>query len=173
MSSMIVFYIAAFAALLGAVMVLVLPNPIRSAMALIMSLSAMSVIYLMLHAQFVAVMQLLVYAGAIMVLFVFVIMLLNLQQLGFAHRGWWVTGAVTVAIATASFAGARALGVSNMSFARSGETPNLVRALPDQFGSVEQVGELLLRDLVLPFEMLSLLLLVAVLGAVVIAKKRL
>lgn len=171
--SPIIFYLAAFAALGGAVLVLVLPNPIRAAMALITSLSALSVVYLMLHAQFVAVMQLLVYAGAIMVLFVFVIMLLNLQQIGAAHRSNWVAAAVTAVISAFAFASARAMGVAGTSFAKPGETPNLVRALPSQFGSVEQVGELLLRDLVLPFEMLSLLLLVAVVGAVVIAKKRL
>jgi len=169
--TLVMFYIAAFVTLLGAVMVLVLPNPIRSALALILSLAGLSVVFLLLHAQFVAVMQVLVYAGAIMVLFIFVIMLLNLEMHEDPRRG-----AIMTAVATVLFGGVALLlarGLGHTSFARANEASNVIHALPQDFGGVEQVGMLILSDLVLPFEMLSLLLLVAILGAVVIAKKRL
>jgi len=169
--TLVMFYIAAFVTLVGAVMVLVLPNPIRSALALILSLAGLSVVFLLLHAQFVAVMQLLVYAGAIMVLFIFVIMLLNLEMHTDPRRGAIMTAVATIVFGGVAFLLARGLG--HTSFAHGNEASNVIHALKPEFGGVEQIGMLILSDLVLPFEMLSLLLLVAILGAVVIAKKRL
>lgn len=168
----VVFYLAAAITLLGASMVLVLPNPLRAAMALIVALGGLSVVYLMLHAPFVAVMQILIYAGAIIVLFVFVIMLLSMPESA-ARRGAGLVLGAGVAIAALALGVARGFDLGRLSFARSGENPALVRALPGDFGTVEQVGNQILTDFVLPFEMISVLLLVAVLGAVVIAKKRL
>ena len=165
-----VFYAAAAITLLGASMVLVLANPLRAAMALILSLGALSVIYVLLHAQFVAVMQLLVYAGAIIVLFVFVIMLLNLEDPK-TRRSWpWVAGVFAV-IGGLSYGLARGLMVDDNQFITSG--PPHVNALSKDYGTVEQVGREIMTTFVLPFEMLSVLLLVAVVGAVVISKKRL
>lgn len=165
-----VFYGAAFLVLLGASMVLVLANPLRAAMALILSLGGLSVVYLLLHAQFVAVMQLLVYAGAILVLFVFVIMLLNLEDPA-TKRSWPWVAAIFVGIGACAFGLAHGLGVKSDMFSKSGSP--MVNSLPKDFGSVEQVGMQIMTDFVLPFEMLSVLLLVAVVGAVVISKKRL
>lgn len=164
------FYAVAALVLLGASMVLVLSNPLRAAMALIMSLGGLAVVYLLLHAQFVAVMQLLVYAGAILVLFVFVIMLLNLEDPP-TKRGWhWVLGAF-VGIGAVSFLLAHGLRVQNDGFTKTGKP--MLNSIPAVFGTVEQVGEQIMTTFVLPFEMLSVLLLVAVVGAVVISKKRL
>lgn len=165
-----VFYGAAAVVLLGASMVLVLANPLRAAMALILSLGGLAVVYVLLHAQFVAVMQLLVYAGAILVLFVFVIMLLNLEDPAIKRSWHWVAGAF-VGIGAISFVLARGLHVQADAFTKSGKP--MFNALPAGFGSVEQVGEQIMTTFVLPFEMLSVLLLVAVVGAVVISKKRL
>lgn len=167
----VLFYMAAAVVLLGAAMVLVFPNPLRAAMALIMSLGGLSVVYVLLHAQFVAAMQLLVYAGAILVLFVFVIMLLNLESVVRKRRGFPVVMAVAVGVGAVAFAFAHALGLQSDGFSQGGN--KLLRQLPKDFGSVEQVGMQIMTDFVLPFEMLSVLLLVAVVGAVVIAKKRL
>ena len=165
-----VFYGAAAIVLLGASMVLVLSNPLRAAMALILSLGGLSVIYVLLHAQFVAVMQLLVYAGAIIVLFVFVIMLLNLEDPA-VKRGWAYVGGAFVGVGAVSYGIARAIGVTNDSafvFATKAK-----EGMGKDFGTVEQVGMQIMTEFVLPFEMLSVLLLVAVVGAVVISKKRL
>jgi NADH-quinone oxidoreductase subunit J len=168
----VVFDIVAAITLAGAVMVLVLPNTLRAAMSLILSLGGLSIIYLLLHAEFVAVMQLLVYAGAIMVLFVFVIMLLNLDAPEIAWRNWMAVGGITVILGGVAYALSMAMRSGALSFARANEAPHVVHALGQDFGSVEQIGKLILTDLVLPFEMLSLLLLVAIVGAVVIAKRR-
>ncbi len=164
-----VFYAVAALVLLGASMVLVLANPLRAAMALIVALGGMSVIYVLLHAQFAAVMQLLVYAGAIIVLFVFVIMLLNLEDPP-TKRSWpWVAG-VFVGVGAVAFALARGLSVSDSAFTLATRP---AERMGTDFGSVEQVGMQIMKEFVLPFEMLSVLLLVAVVGAVVISKKRL
>jgi NADH-quinone oxidoreductase subunit J len=165
-----VFYGAAALTLLGASLVLVLANPLRAAMALILALGSLSVVYLLLHAQFVAVMQLLVYAGAILVLFVFVIMLLNLEEAK-ARRSWPWLFAVFFGVGVCAYGLARGLGVKGDQFSKTGQP--MMNALPKDFGSVEQVGMQIMTDFVLPFEMLSVLLLVAVVGAVVISKKRL
>jgi NADH-quinone oxidoreductase subunit J len=165
-----VFYAAALIVLLGASMVLVLANPLRAAMALILSLGGLAIVFLLLHAQFVAVMQLLVYAGAILVLFVFVIMLLNLEDPPI-KRGWPWVAAIFVGIGATAFGLAHGLAVKGDMFSKSGSP--MVNAVPKDFGSVEQVGMQIMTDFVLPFEMLSVLLLVAVVGAVVISKKRL
>jgi len=167
----VMFYFAASVTLLGAVMVLVLKNPIRSAMALIMSLGGLALVYVLLHAQFVAAMQLLVYAGAILVLFVFVIMLLNLESPTGKLRGWpWVL-ATFVLVFGVSVVLARSLHMQAEHFSHTDHP--VVNALPGGFGSVEQVGMQIMTDFVLPFEMISVLLLVSVVGAVVISKKRL
>jgi NADH-quinone oxidoreductase subunit J len=167
----VMFYLAAFVTLVGAVMVLVLKNPLRAALALILSLGGLALVYVLLHAQFVAVMQLLVYAGAILVLFVFVIMLLNLEDPPGKGRGLpWVAGALVLLGGGAAVL-ARVLALKDTAFSK-GDSP-VVNALQKDFGSVEQIGMQIMTDFVLPFEMLSVLLLVAVVGAVVISKKRL
>ncbi len=167
----VMFYIAGFITLLGATMVLVLKNPLRAAMSLILALGGLALVYLLLHAQFVAVMQLLVYAGAILVLFVFVIMLLNLEEPKGTMRGLpWII-ATFVLMGGIGAVLARALAVPNDAYSKTGQI--VVNALPSEFGTVEQIGAQIMTDFVLPFEMLSVLLLVAVVGAVVISKKRL
>jgi NADH-quinone oxidoreductase subunit J len=163
------FYVAAVVTLGGALLVLILPNPLRAAMAMIASLCGLSVVYLMLHAQFVAVMQILVYAGAILVLFVFVIMLLNLEDTGKKRSLLAWVGAAGLMVFSVLVV--HWLGVGRLGFSVTGDNP--VRVLPKDFGSVEVIGQQILGDFVLPFEMLSVLLLVAVVGAVVISKKRL
>jgi len=168
----ILFYVAAALVLIGATLVLTTPNPLRAAVALILSLGSLSVIYLLLRAEFVAVMQLLVYAGAIIVLFVFVIMLLNIQ-------GQIEASSKRIALTTTlilSFVLFFACVLSHLFLANQlpmAEAPTLKNSVVFNFGSVESLAGVVLGHYAIPFEMLSILLLVAVLGAVAIAKKRL
>lgn len=161
----LLFYILAAIAVLGAACVLTIRSPIKAAIALIVSLGSLSAIYVLLNAQFVAVMQLLIYAGAIIVLFVFVIMLLNLQEPIMKPRSWlWAFALGSVIVFAACFLTRWLVGSVNYQ--------SVVTVSPG-FGSVEQVGQAVLVEYALPFEVLSLLLLVSVVGAVVLAKKRL
>jgi NADH-quinone oxidoreductase subunit J len=167
------FWTFATIAVAGAVGVVAARNPVHGAMSLVGALFALAGLFLLLEAQLVAALQVLVYAGAIMVLFVFVIMLLNLDAPEVAWRNWMAVGGITIILAGVAFALSLAMHSGALLFARAGEAQHVVHALGPDFGSVEQIGKLILTDLVLPFEMLSLLLLVAIVGAVVIAKRRL
>jgi len=159
------FYIFAAVAILAGLNVVLQRTPVYSALSLIVVLCSLAVIYLLLGAEFLAVVQVIVYAGAIMVLFVLVIMLLNARQ----------------ETPTAGSAMARRLGVPLLAvfmgeiliaiWARyAGAAAPAAQAFD---GSPRAVGELLFRNYVLPFEVTSVLILVAVLGAVVLAKKQL
>jgi NADH-quinone oxidoreductase subunit J len=123
-------------------------------------------IYLLLHAEFIAAIQIIVYAGAIMVLFLFVIMLLNLRQpeepTKQPYSGQKVAG-VTLSVAVALF---MSYGLSQVKM-----TP----AAPAQpgLGNTESIAKLLFTDYLLPFEVTGVLLLVAIVGAVVLSKSRL
>jgi len=151
-------------AILSAIVVIWRTNPVISALALAFNLVAIAGFYLLLGAQFLALLQVIVYAGAIMVLVLFVIMLLNLplqahRTPGFFQR--WL--APLLAGLFTAFLG-WALYVST-----DGETFTDVSA---EFGTVGAVGRSLFTDFFYAFEAVSLLLVVAMVGAVVLAKKR-
>jgi NADH-quinone oxidoreductase subunit J len=167
------FLILALPMIATAVAVILHPNPVYSALALVLTLFLLAVYFLFLDAHLVAVLQILVYAGAIMVLFLFVIMLLNLQEESFAtgRRGLrqiaWLAGGVLILelfllIRRSSIAPPTGLGTG----AAGGEK------LPEGFGTVRVLGERLFTDFLLPFEIASILLLIAIVGAVVMAKRR-
>ena len=146
------------------------PSPVRSALSLVMTLFFMAVAFLLLDAQLVAVLQVVVYAGAIMVLFLFVIMLLNLQT---EPRAMARLGVRTAAVFLGSLfllAGVRAFLVPGTV---STEGTGMSSAVPDTFGSTVALAEMLFTRYLLAFEITSVLLLVAVVGAVVLAKKTL
>ena len=162
MTATIFFDLAAVVTLLGAVMVLVLPNTLRAAMALILALGGLSVVFLMLHAEFVAVMQLLVYAGAIMVLFVFVIMLLNagVEEQTKGSRVALLFGVPGMLIGS--------LLVAWVVLRHSGTEAVAAGAMP---GPPKAIGNQLFHEFLLPFEITSILILIAIMGAVVLASK--
>ena len=146
----------------GAVNLLVQTHPINSALSLVVVMGALAVEYLLLGAEFVAAVQVIVYAGAVMVLFVFVIMLLNAgeEQHTQGSRVAWLLGlpamlAVTVMICAVvllhSDSGSASLG-----------------ALP---GPPAAIAQLLFHDFLLPFEVTSVLVLIAIMGAVVLAAR--
>ena len=144
-------------------------SPVGSAMCLIGMMLGLSGIFVLLQAHFVAILQIIIYAGAIMVLFMFVIMLLNLKEAASAD---WVTRGNNLYISITT--GVLAIGILykivDVIFMTELNSPS---TLSDSFGTVATIGEALFTDFVLPFEVASLLLLAAMIGAVVLAKPKL
>ena len=161
----VVFYVFAVLAVISALgMVMNLRNTVASAMSLVVTMISLAGIYVVLEAHFVAVLQIMVYAGAILVLFLFVVMLLNLRGDAFKpprSRAIKLLGAVL---------GVWVLGSFLMLL--PGALP-AVTAIPADFGGYRQVGLSLYRTYVVAFEASSFLLLAAIVGAVVLAKRRL
>jgi NADH-quinone oxidoreductase subunit J len=159
----ILFYIFAAVAVLAALNVVMQRTPVYSALSLIVVLCALAGVYLLLEAEFLAVIQVIVYAGAIMVLFVFVIMLLNAAHESPSHRS-----------SLAKWLGAPLIGafLGEMLMVVWDQFPPAATPVPAPLdGSPAAIGNLLFRNYALPFEVTSILILVAVLGAVVLAKK--
>lgn len=160
---LVAFYIFAGLAVVGAVVMVTRRNPLSGAFALVVSMAALSALFAMLHAEFVFILQILLYAGAIMVLVIFTIMLLNLtnEELKEPPAGKF-KGAIILVATAAGLVG----------FLRVFRTlPHEAGPLPSEFGNIEQVGRLMLSDYLYPFEIISVLLLVAVVGVVLLAKK--
>jgi NADH-quinone oxidoreductase subunit J len=162
----LIFFGLAAVALVSGVLVVFQTHPLRSALWLIVNFFAVAGIYLLLHAEFIAAIQIIVYAGAIMVLFLFVIMLLNLRQpeepTKTPFSGQKVAG-LGLTIAAAFFI---SFGLSRVKFAPAAPPkPGL--------GNTESIAKLLFTDYLLPFEVTSVLLLVAIVGAVVLSKSKL
>lgn len=161
----LLFYIVAVVAVLAALNVVLQRTPVYSALSLIVVLCALAVLYLELGAEFLAVIQVIVYAGAIMVLFVLVIMLLNAGRESPSQRSRmarWLGGPLLALFFI------ELLWVIWQQFPAGQTRP----AAPLDAGPAA-IGTLLFRNYVLPFEVTSILILVAVLGAVVLAKKEL
>jgi NADH-quinone oxidoreductase subunit J len=165
----IVFCILAAVALVGAILTVSCASAVRSAMSLILCLFAVAGLFVLLKAHFIAAMQVLVYAGAIMVLFVFVVMLLNLSPERFGRARVTVLGVVS-GLAVLLVAGKLARTIVMVPPDASPAVPG--QPLGPDFGSVSTVGQLLFKQFLLPFELTSVLLLVAVVAAIVIARQR-
>lgn len=165
----LIFLLCAIATLVGAITVVSQKNPVHSAVGLIGSFVAMAVLYLLLHAPFLAVIQVAVYAGAIVVLFLFVIMLLNLKP---DELGTDPDGRVQRRIAIGSLLMFLMLGAA-FTGAGAGSQPFSASPADPGFGSTEAVGEVLMSKFILPFEVTSILIIVAIVAAVVLAKRKL
>ena len=161
------FYLFAGMMLIGGIMVITRKNPVHSALALIVTLLAQASIYLMLYAPFVAAVQIILYAGGIMVLFLFVIMLVSIER-SMKERQFnsqWVVGTIA----------ATALGGLFIAVYTKGKDifPNYpARMMPVEAPNTQSIATLLYGQYMFAFEIASLLLLVAIIGAVVMAKKR-
>ena len=163
----IIFFIAAIGALAGALGVVLLQNPFYSVLSLVCHLLGLAVLFLLLSAEFLAAAQVVVYAGAVMVLYVFVVAYIGGSDEPLRPEGGGV------AVFGPVFALALAVELC-IAFISSG-----LQALDTRgadvgagFGSPGQIGELLLTDFLVPFEVASFLLLVAAVGAVVLARRR-
>ena len=157
----IIFFIVAGLLIVSSGLVVFQRNVVHSAVALVAALFLIAVLFLSLNAPMVGVLQILVYAGAIMVLFLFVIMLLNPVGLEQRRNLWWVAGSFSGLLLIAMLAPV----LFNL---ESAQDPTVATEL---FGGPEELARSLFTDFVLPFEIASVLLLVAIIGAVVLAKK--
>ena len=158
------FLVFAAIAVISAINVVLQRHPIASALSLIGVMGSIAVLYLLLGAEFIAMAQIIVYAGAVMVLFIFVIMLLNAGIEERRGRSW--TSQLLGLPALIAFIGLMGLfivrGFPNAGFVKFGNFTG---------GSAQSIGYALFTDYLLPFEVTSVLILVAILGAIVLARK--
>jgi len=162
----ILFYLFAFVAVFSAYYVTKSRNPVNSALWLVTTFICLAVFYIMLDAPFMAAIQIMVYAGAIMVLIVFVIMLLNL---GTTTKGRYARARVW-----ASFVSILMLILTNFFIRRSiptGKVGDVTKQMVESYGHTELIGKAMFTDFLLPFEIASILLLVAIVGAVILSKR--
>ena len=159
------FYFLSAVAIVSALLTITRRNPVHSALALIFTLLSVAGLYLMLYAPFVAGVQIILYAGGIMVLFLFVIMLVSIEksQKEEQFNNMWIVGLLAALALGALFIG---VYVKGRDLFAGREV-----ALPEQ-SNTQQIAILLYGNYMFAFEIASLLLLVAIIGAVVMAKKR-
>ena len=167
----VVFWIFAGLALGSAVLCVTRRSPVASALWLVVTMFALAVLFVVLDAQFIAVLQVLVYAGAVMVLFLFVIMLLNLGRGAGQDRKGVVGLTVGAVLAGILFVQLRFLW--DAAPPALIQVPNAMAQLQQQHGMVGSVAGPLYDAYLVPFEITSVLLLAAVVGAVVLAKRKL
>jgi len=165
--SAVLFFIAAIGALAGAVGVVVIRNPFYSVLALVSHLIALAALFLLLRAEFVAAAQVIVYAGAVMVLYVFVVAYIGGADNPLHRPG----GALKVLAPLFGLAVAIELSIAMLGTALKGVSSKGAPYVPG-FGTPEHIGKLFLTTYLFPFEIASLLLLVAAMGAVVLARRR-
>jgi len=160
------FYLVALVAVVSGFLVVRCQNPVNSGLALVNTFFCLAIFYVMLYAPFMAAIQLIVYAGAIMVLILFVIMLLNL---GTEARKRYTHGVVWSALSSllVMLLATRFVKLGRVTGAEGEITDFLIKAE----GHTELIGKALYTEFLLPFEIASILLLVAIVGAVVLAKK--
>jgi NADH-quinone oxidoreductase subunit J len=161
---MAIFFILAVVAVAAGVGVIAQRSAVRSALFLLVNFCCLAGLYILLNAQFVAVVQVIIYVGAIVVLFLFVVMLLGMEraeETPDVRPYQWIAGILLGVLLLAGIIGA-------LIPAAMESAPALTRT-----DNVRQIGEALLTRFAIPFELASVVLLVAIIGAVVLAKKRL
>jgi NADH-quinone oxidoreductase subunit J len=162
------FYLFAFLSIVGGVLMVSFKNPLSGAFSLVLSLVSLAALFAMLDAEFIFILQILVYAGAIMVLVIFTIMLLNLnkEELHEAPVSRIRVLLILVLCALGAFGLMQVFAMLPASTA--GVLPG---AIDPSFGSIKSVGREMFGNYLYPFEVISLVLLVAVVGVVLLAKK--
>jgi NADH-quinone oxidoreductase subunit J len=165
---LIIFLIVAIGAIVSAVAMVTRRNPLKSVLLLIVNFFCIAIVYLLLHAQFIAAIQVIVYAGAIMVLFLFVVMLLNLNDETSPEKTDIPRTVIAYALSAAILI--EILFVLGLPFAGTTRLINHERAI--QIGTVESIGKSLFTQYLFPFEITSALLLAAIVGVIVLAKKK-
>jgi NADH-quinone oxidoreductase subunit J len=168
----ITFYVFAAIAVFSAMATITRRNPVVAAVWLVGTFCAVAVCYVLLSATFLAVIQVLVYAGAVMVLFVFVIMVLDVDESGRAEHRRPSRVAKFGYYGATVFTGAFLNWVFMGTLARQFITPGAALPPGSDFGTAETMGRMLFREYLFAFESISLLLLAAVVGAVVVARNR-
>ncbi len=167
MTDAFLFYIFAVMALAGAILTITRSNAVHSALSLIASLIGVAGLFLLQKAEFLFAVQILLYVGGVTVLFLFVIMLVNLDEEAKLHQfngQWWLSVVAIVAtgmMALLTFRGAAALPAGNP-----------IPAAAASEGNTQRIADVLFSEYLVPFELVSLVLIVAVVGAVLMARKR-
>ncbi len=160
----LLFWFLSVLALFGALMVIFSKNPVHSVLWLILTFFAISGHYILLNAQFLAIVNIIVYAGAIMVLFLFVIMLMNLsKEMAISKHRWlrlagYISGLCLMLVLVAALRNSEIKG-------------NMAQVNEGDIGLIKNLGKELFTTYVIPFEVSSILFLSAMVGAVVIGKK--
>lgn len=162
----VIFYILAFIAIVSSLFMITRNNPVHSALWMLLTFFAVAGIFVQLDAEFVAAIQVLVYAGAILVLYLFVVMLLNPKSHGFIKIPFRYAIGVVAAVVIV-FQVLMTLKSSEVIGRLGWVTPQLAQEL----GNVKMFGKELFTTYLVPFEIASILLLVAMIGAIVLAKK--
>ncbi len=168
MATTIFFYFFALLVLGGAVLTITRSNAVHSALWLVVTLIGVAGIFLLQHAEFLFVVQIMLYIGGIVLLILFVVMLINLDTAARErqfNRQWWL------ALACAVIVGAEILYSVSRGLESFG-IPVAAAPVASTEGNVQRLADVLFSDYLLPFEIASILLLVAVVGSVVMAKKR-
>ena len=165
LASLIFFYTCAAIAIVGALITVIAKNPIRGAMGLMCTILAVAGIFLALHAHFLAAIQLIVYAGAIVVLFIFVIMLLGPSATSSRdQRGRFTRTFGGVLFALVS------LGAMYLVIRPAWNHAYMLVEYPADYGTIDAMGRTLFTDYVVPFELSSALLMIAIVAAVGVAR---
>ncbi|MBU6392241.1 MAG: NADH-quinone oxidoreductase subunit J [Planctomycetota bacterium] len=164
------FYIMAAVSVTAAVYLVFEKNPVFSALYLIQTMVCIAVLYILLEAQFIAAVQIIVYAGAIMVLFLFVIMLLNLNIKEETKNALPFQKIPAIFMGIVLFTAICAVIKSKLLQGKQGE---YTTAYVNSVGNTKLIGNLLFTDYLLPFEITSILLFVAAIGAIMLAKRKL
>jgi len=152
-----------FLAIMFALMVVISRSPVNSVLYLVLTFFCIAGHYLVMNAQFLAIVHIVVYAGAIMVLFLFVIMLMDLNQEGEPQKSWvikliaGIAGGLMLFVLVGSLKGTEQIGLSSYG--------------ASQIGTVKNLGKVLFSEFLFPFEVASILLLAAMVGAIMIGKK--
>lgn len=157
------FYLLSFLAIMFALMIVLSKNPIHSVLYLVLTFFAIAGHYVLLNAQFLAAVHIIVYAGAIMVLFLFIIMLLNLNKETEPHKSVWLKTSAAIASGL--------LLVILVGSLRGAEAITAIQPFNTSIGLIENLGKTLFNEFLLPFEVVSILLLSAMVGAVMLGKK--
>lgn len=160
----ILFWVLSVTALFSALMVITSKNPMHSVIWLIIVFFAISGHYLLLNAQFLSIVNIIVYAGAIMVLFLYVLMLMDLKKENEPQKNRWLKLA-------GALAGGSLLLVLVAALKKADITSQVAETRTGDIGLIENLGKVLFNDYVVPFEISSILFLSAMVGAVVIGKK--
>jgi NADH-quinone oxidoreductase subunit J len=170
MGQAIAFYTLAAFILGFAVLVVTTKDTVHSVLFLVLDFLFVAALYVLLHAPFLAAIQVLVYAGGIVVLYLFVVMLVNLKRPPEAHADTHRRPKLGFGLAAAVLAELAAIAAYGSSLPA---TPSAVGAAIPVTGNTEQVGWMLYTSYLIPFEIASMLLLVAMIGAIVLAKREL
>jgi NADH-quinone oxidoreductase subunit J len=163
---LLAFYMLGVGAVVTAIVTVIHRNPVASALHLILTMVFLAGIFVLLNAHFMAVIQIMVYAGAIMVLFVFVIMLLNLKGEEWPPMTWKKLLVSFIGILLVGYCVIKIPGIFK------GSILPMTTQVTEDFGTTKVVGRRLFTDFLLPFEVTSILLLSAIIGAVILAKMK-